>query len=1143
MNRNFVHLHNHTHYSVLDGAMTIDAMLSKIHELRMYSVALTDHGNLCGAVEFYLKCMDKGIKPIIGCELYVAPGKLTDKVFDEGTTNYHLTVLAKDEKGYRNLVRLSTIGYAKGFYYKPRVDVETLSEYSEGLIALSGCLKGKVQQLLLNGDIDSAESTANLYREIFGKDNFYIEIMDHGIPEEIKIREYLINLANTCDIPIVVTNDTHYVEKEDVDLQEIVIAIKTGASFSDEKRMRAHPFCHIKSFEEIQESFKEYPDFIKNTVEIAERCNLELDLKTSLMPVFELPPSVTDSFEYLKKLCEEALYKKYAEVTDTVKERLYTELEIIKRMRFVDYFLIVWDFVSFAKSKGIFVGPGRGSAAGSIVAYLLGITNIDPLRYGLLFERFLNPNRVSMPDIDVDFPDTQRDIVIEYTKQKYGWDRVSKIITYGKLLCRSAFKDVSRVMNLSFEEADALTKLIPAELNMTLEKAMQTVPEFREKIASNEKYMKIYDYARKLEGLIRNFSVHAAGVVISRDNLVNHVPLILVNGELVTQYDKDAVEKVGLLKMDFLGLTALTIIHETIKLIEKLKGIKVDINSVKLDDKNVFKMLGSGNTFGVFQLESQGMTEKVVQMKPDSFSDLIALLALYRPGPLKSGMISDYFDYKHKVKEVTYLHPKLAPILSETHGLILYQEQVMKIASELGGFTLAEADDLRKAMGKKIPEVMEKYREKFINGAVKNNVSTEKAEEIFELMANFAEYGFNKAHSTSYAILSYQTAYLKCYYPEIYISCLLSHNINDSTKLKKYIDAACKMGIKIYPLDINESDVFFLPSKGGIRFGFAAVKNVGVSAATKIVEARKKHGKFKDIYHFCEVVDLSVLNKRALESLIKVGAFDNTTGTRRALLEVLEKAISTAQSLKKDQEIGQATFFDLCEEEEFSNRESDIPDLPEFSRTTLQKFEKELFGFYFSGHPLHPYLRILKCAGILSINSLKSKELGSEIVISGVIEEVREKITRTGQKMAFILLEDVSSDCELTVFPKEFERFKEILREGSIVIAKGRLERITPFKILLSELYLIKDYFDSSTTSVFISISESVIKEEILSRLMNIFKENQGNYQVFFELAVEDKLIRISLSPRFKIDLNEEVLEKIFSIINEERVRIRKNEV
>ncbi|MBM3705239.1 MAG: DNA polymerase III subunit alpha [Actinobacteria bacterium] len=1096
MKKNFTHLHVHSEYSLLDGLLKISDMVKRAAELEMPAIALTDHGNMYGVIDFYKSALKAGIKPIIGCEVYQAPkSRFVKKVNREaGEDLYnHLTLLVRNKTGYKNLMKLVSLGFLEGFYYKPRIDAELLGRYSDGLIAMSGCLSGKIPKAVEDGNIEAARRAVEEYIDIFGKENFYLELTDFGIKKHREINKVLYGLAGEFKVGAVCTNDIHYLKRDDFKYHFILLCIQAGTTIGDfrkycedldseagldgtvekiitglarqefeevelevEKSEKSGFFprtmeYYFKDADEMAELFENFPGVIENTAEIASKCNLKLDFDLGLIPPFEVPAGHTPD-EFLRELCFKEVDKKYGKAGTEVEERINRELGVIQKMGFAEYFLIVWDFVKFARNNSIRVGPGRGSAAGSIVSYLLNITDIEPLRYNLLFERFLNEERKKLPDIDIDFSDEKRDEVIRYVTSKYGDSKVAQLITFGTMAARQAIRDAGRVLEVAYAEVDRIAKLVPMELNVTIDSAMSMVPELGELYGSNKKVREIIDTAKSLEGKARQHSIHAAGVVISSDDLFNYTPVQRddKSGDIKTQYKMEDIQEIGLLKMDFLGLKTLSLIDKTLFLIKKTRNVDLDINNISLEDEKTFRMLSRGDCLGVFQLESSGMRELVLNLKPERFEDIIATLALFRPGPLQSGMVNDFVDSKNKNKKIIYLHPSLEPILKETYGIILYQEQIMLIVSRLAGFSMSEADILRDAISKKKRDVMTKQKNKFMEGAAKTGIiESQTAEKLFELITHFAEYGFNKSHSTAYAMISYQTAYLKAHYPVEFMAALLSIRMGSQEKVVQYINEARKMGIEVFPPDINESYADFTVVGKSIRFGLSAIKNVGSNVTDLIVQERKDRGKFVNFSDFCHRVSTSVLNKKTVESLIRSGVFDSLGHQRKYLIDNFERITDEANKIKKSKQSGQFSLFDdsvqtgngsglipdftLKNEEEFAGYSG------EYNSRELLNFEKELLGLYISGHPLSDYQQML--AGYKTIESLSGERDKSTQTIAGVILGIKEILTRSNQKMYFLTLEDLTDSIEVIIFPTIREKHEELLREGGIIEVKGKIDK------------------------------------------------------------------------------------------------------
>jgi DNA polymerase-3 subunit alpha len=1128
----FVHLHLHSQYSLLDGACKIDELLQVAREYRMPAVAITDHGNIFGAIDFYLKAMKAGVKPIIGCEMYLAPRSRFDKSGGlKQEKLHHITLLVKDEKGYRNLIKLVSLSYLEGFYYKPRIDKHLLAQHAEGLIGLSGCMQSELNQCLSGGNIEKAREALIFYKQIFEPGCFYIELQNQFLPDQERLIRKAVQLARELDIPCVATNDVHYIRKEYSFAHDVLLAIQTQTTIEDPQRLKlGSDQFYFKSPDEMKELFSELPEAIKNTITIAERCNLELEFNRIHLPRFQPPEGYTEK-EYLRELCYSNLEKKYPNPGKEVKERLEYELDVINKLGFTSYFLIVWDFVRFAKSKGIPVGPGRGSAAGSIVSYLLDITTIDPLRYGLLFERFLNPDRVSLPDIDIDFCYERRQEVIDYVINKYGESNVAQIITFGTMQARAVVRDVARALNIPYQDADRIAKLIPPDPGMDLNRAIQVEPELRNLIEKDERVKNLIEIARVLEGLSRHVSIHAAGVVISDRPLMELIPLYKTpDGEIVTGYDMDSIDKVGLMKMDFLGLKTLTMIEECKKVIVRTKNIELDIENIPLDDDRSYEMLSQGDSTGVFQLESSGMRSLLTRLKPKKFEDLIAILALYRPGPLGSGMVDDFIKRRNGEVKVRYEHPILEPILKETYGIILYQEQVMQIASALSGFSMAEADMLRRAMGKKLPEVMETQREKFIKGAKANRVSEKKAERIFSLIEQFAGYGFNKSHSTAYAMLSYRTAYLKANFPHEFMTALLSSEMHNSDKLREYLKYVQKQGIKILPPDINESYArFTLVSGGAIRFGLSAIKNVGDSAVESIIKARREGGKFTSLFDFCKRVDSRAVNKKVIESLIKSGAFDSLGYKRSALIAVLDKAMELAQNFQRDRMKGQMSFFDSSDSGFKIDAEKFIPDINEWPQEQILRFEKDYLGFYVSGHPLDKYADLITTYSTVSTKDIPNLRENQEIKIGGIITSVKRKFTRAeNQRMAIIQFEDLDGSITAVIFPEVYEKNSHLIAEGAIVFLKGKYTlRGDQPQIVVSEIIPVEEAQYKLVSSVWLELEEDESVDEKVEKLSEIIQQFQG--RVPLRIIYKQPHGKVFMEVSQGVDINRQFLDKIES--------------
>ena len=1049
----FVHLHCHTEYSLLDGANKVDKLFERIKALKQPAVAMTDHGNMFGAVEFFREAMSHGIKPIIGCEIYVAPtSRFEKKGVDKGPKEYnnHLILLAMNNEGYRNLCKLVSLGYMEGFYYKPRIDKDLLKELNGGLIALSACLQGEVSQALNYGIYEKAKAAAETYASIFG-DRYYIEIQDNKLAEQEKVNRQLIELAKELSIPVVATNDCHYGERADFHAHDVLLCVQTGKTVSDENRLKIETDeLYLKSAEEMNQGFEFCPGAVERTLEIADRCNVDIEFGKYHFPNFT-PPKEISLDDYLDELAKQGLEERLEGMTDAEArkgyyERLEYELDVIKRMKFPGYFLVVADFINYAKQNGIPVGPGRGSSAGSLVAYALKITDLDPIRHVLLFERFLNPERRSMPDIDVDFCIRGRGQVIQYVKDKYGADRVAQIATFGTLKAKAAIRDVGRAIGMSFAETDAIAKLIPAPkqgFDYPLTEAMKMEPRLTEMMKGDPRVKTLIDHALRLEGLVRHASTHAAGVVLSSLPLVDYLPLFVdKEGGIVTQYDMSCVEKIGLVKFDFLGLKTLTLIHDCLKLIEVTRGEKIDISRVALDDKKTYRTLCSGNTTGVFQLESTGIREMTVKIRPNCFEDLVAILALYRPGPLDSGMAEEYIKRKHGKEKIKYLHPLLETILKDTYGVIVYQEQVMQIAQVLGGYTMGDADILRRAMGKKDPEEMAAQRERFVDGATRKKIDEKKATEIFDQMETFARYGFNKSHSAAYALVSYQTAYLKTHYPVEFMAALMTSEMGDTDKVIKNLAECREKDIEVLAPDINESRSDFTPVGDKIRFGLAAVKNVGEKAVEVILQSRSEDGPFESLFDFCRRVDMTAVNRRVIENLIKCGAYDSTQVSRTRMFGALDDAMKAGQAYQRDQASNQIDIFGMLGTPgKGTKKPGDVyPPVTEWSSQEALAFEKEALGFYISGHPLDKYERALTRITSGTVAALKGRASAGEVRLGGVVSALKLRNTKKGERYGNFNLEDKTGFIEVIAWPDTYKKCAELLGADDPIFVKGRLE-------------------------------------------------------------------------------------------------------
>ena len=1128
----FAHLHVHTEYSLLDGASRVKELIRRTKELGMDSVAITDHGVMYGAVRFYKEAKAQGIHPVIGCEVYLAPGMRQERAEVDGTRYYHLILLAENETGYRNLVELISLANIEGYYYKPRIDKELLRQYHEGIIALSACVAGEIPQAILRGNNERAEALIAEYVEIFGQDNFFLEIQDHGLPEEKTVNRALRELAKKYDIGLVATNDVHYVHADDSEFHDILLCVQTGRTINDPDRMRfSGPDYYLKSEEEMAALFADYPEALENTAKIAARCQVDFTFGELQLPFYPLPEHFESDDAYLRALCEERLSSRYTDVTDEIRTRLDYELGVIHGMGYASYFLIVWDFINYARGHGVEVGPGRGSAAGSIVAYLLGITNIDPLRYALLFERFLNPERVSMPDIDIDFDDINRGRVISYVKERYGEDHVAQIATFGTMGAKGAIRDVGRVLEMSFSEVSAITKLVPAELNITLERALKESSDFRRLYDEDESVRRVIDLARRIEGLPRNISIHAAGVVIAKEPLASQVPVWVSEGTLVTEFDKDDVEALGLLKMDFLGLRTLTIIADTVRHVRASHGIDLDVDAIPLVDEKTSQMLCNGDTGAVFQMESAGMTNLVKDLQPKGFVDLIPTVALYRPGPLGSGMVTDFIDGLHGKKEVVYMHPLLEPILKETFGVVLYQEQVMQIVQVLAGFSLGQADLLRRAMGKKKHDLLMAQKEIFLQGCAKNGIEASLANHIFDLLTHFADYGFNKSHSAAYGLLAWQTAYLKAHYPVEFMAGVLTSIMDKTDKIPVYIQLCRQMGIKILPPDINSSAATFGIEDGAIRFGLAAVRNVGENAIVSMERVRAEGGKFRSLVDFCARVDMRAVNKRALESLIKCGAFDSIGTERNQLLASLDAAMQDAARRQRDVLSGQGGLFgeETMEEVQQIAVSADVP--PSTARERLT-WEKEATGFYITGHPLDDYSDTL--SALLSIGEIpntvrKDRQL---VRIGGILTSTKRFTTKKGDTMLFAELEDFSGKIEVTVFPRVFYAHVSALEPDAIIVVEGRVDTTGEEpKLLAEEIWLMNEY----RSSFYLIPQTNVDRRTLWTAMQEIFAAHPGDHPVYVQS--EGRWRR--LGETYWIDGSKEAQSALTRLMGESAVKMR----
>lgn len=1163
----FVHLHVHTEYSLLDGAGRVEKLVERAKDLGMKSIAITDHGVMYGVVDFYKKAKSCGLKPIIGCEVYVAARTMRDRDPKYDSSQYHLVLLAKNQEGYSNLIKLVSKGFTEGFYYKPRVDMEVLEQHSEGLIALSACLAGEIPAMLLNGSYEKAKEIALRYRDIFGKDNFYLEVQDHGIQEQTLVNQEIVRLSKETGIPLVATNDVHYVDRDDSRAHDILLCIQTGKTVEDSVRLKfSGEEFYLKSHDEMYELFKYIPEAIENTNKIAEMCNMDFEFGQVHLPAFEVPEGYT-SDSYLRHLCFEGMKSKYKEITAEVRERAEYELSVITRMGYADYYLIVWDYVKFAKDNGIMVGPGRGSGAGSLVAYCIGITNIDPLKYNLIFERFLNPERVSMPDFDVDFCYERRQEVIDYVIGKYGKDRVAQIITFGTMAARGAIRDVGRALNIPYAQVDLIAKKIPFELGMTISKALEVNPELRRLYEEDETVKQLIDMSKAVEGMPRHSSTHAAGVVISKKNVTEYVPLQMNEDVVTTQFPMGTLEELGLLKMDFLGLRTLTVIRDTLDII-RAKGLPVpDIDNLDYDDKNVYRMISEGETYGIFQLESSGMTQFMKELKPSSLEDIIAGISLYRPGPMDQ--IPRYIQNKNNPDKIKYLHPKLEPILQVTYGCIIYQEQVMQVVRDLAGYSLGRSDLVRRAMAKKKGDVMAKERENFINGiveegevivpgCVRNGIDADIASRIFDELAEFAKYGFNKSHAAAYAIIAYQTAWLKYYYPVEFTAALITSVMDSSGKVAEYIMHSKNLNIEILPPDINESYIKFTVNENNIRFGLAAVKNVGINAIASIIRAREEKGPFKSLYDFLNKVDLSVINKRTVESLIKCGAFDSLGAKRSQMLAVYEKLMDGVHEQKKRNGEGQISLFDAIETTE-TVEENLYPNIDEYPQNVLLSMEKEMLGLYISGHPLLEYKDILDnktsitTADLISHSdeedsdkSIEDLSLdGRRVIMGGILTSVRQKTTKNNNLMAFAQLEDLYGTIEVIIFPKIFEENARFIKIDSIVLVEGRVSQREDeeTKIICEKIMPLTEAESEIQGKLYIKIN-SAVQEDILEQVKSILVRYKGDQPVYVvddgKKSSNNKAHVMVADKSMWICIKDELITELTELLGQDCVAVKK---
>lgn len=1153
----FTHLHLHTGYSLLDGSSKIPELVRRVKELGMDACAITDHGVMYGVIEFYKACKAEGIKPIIGCEVYVAPGSRFDKGKEKSAERYnHLILLAENDTGHKNLMKLVSRGFTEGFYYKPRVDYELLSEYHEGIIASSACLAGIVPTKLRNGDYEGAKAEAMRLQDIFGENNFFLELQDHGLSEQKFVNQGLMRISSETGIPLVATNDCHYLYKEDAEAHDVLICIQTQKNVYDEDRMKYEGGqFYVKSPEEMEEVFHYIPEAIHNTEEIARRCNVEIEFGKYHLPQYPVPEGYT-SLSYLNKLCEDGFKKRYegaTEATETMlRERLKYETDTITSMGFVDYFLIVWDYINFAKENHIAVGPGRGSAAGSIVAYCLGITGVDPIRYNLLFERFLNPERVTMPDIDVDFCVLRRQEVIDYVTEKYGREKVVQIVTFGTMAAKMVIRDVGRALDLPYSFCDKVAKMIPNELKMNIEKALLINPDLKRLYDEDEEAKKLIDLSRRLEGLPRHTSIHAAGVVISKREVDCYVPVSTSSdGAVTTQYTMETIEQLGLLKMDFLGLRNLTVIEKAVELVNRNRKKEgrdeLDIEKIDMEDENIYLMISEGRTEGVFQLESPGMTSFMKKLRPDNIEDIIAGISLYRPGPMD--FIDDYINGKRNAAAIEYDCEELVPILKSTYGCIVYQEQVMQIVRDLAGYSYGQSDLLRRAMSKKKDSVMKEERKNFvygdesmgIPGCVANGVSEQVANKIYDKMIDFAKYAFNRSHAAAYAFITYQTAYLKYYYPKEYMAALLTSVMSNTGKVSEYILSGKEMGIAILPPDVNEGEGNFTTASGGIRYGMSAIKGLGENVTDAIVRDREERGPYKSLTDLIERLSGSI-NKKGLEALIKSGALDGLSGTRREKMAVYEQVLDSISHEKHSKMAGQLSLFDIAPKDELSTLEVKMPVLGEFDVETKLAFEKEMLGVYLSGHPLESYQDMLKSVcNATSLDFAYDEEEGmvnvapgKDYILGGIASVVNIKLTRNNQRMAFITLEDLVGSVEVIVFPRDFEKYRELIEEGRkyIISGKASLEENDAAKLIAGKIIP----FEELPREVWLQFENKAELERVEDELNKIFEGNKGNARVMLYCREERQVKRVNTVRG--ISYAEAVIDELKSKLGCDNVKI-----
>ena len=1139
----FIHLHNHTQYSLLDGACRIDPFLDMVHEMKMPALAITDHGNMFGSVEFYKKARKKGIRPIIGCETYVAPRDHTYKepIAGKPSSGYHLILLAKNQTGYRNLIQLISTAFLEGFYHRPRVDKNLLKKYSDGLIATTACLKGEIPSLLAANEDTEAERLAKEYTDIFGEGNFYLEIQDHGIPLERQTKERMTRLAKKLGLPLVATNDCHYLHQRDSHAHDALLCIQTGKVLSDTDRLKYNTDqIYVKTPEEMKELFADTPEAIENTLRIAEMCNVEIELGQNHLPEFPLPEGYDDLDRYLRHVAEEGLKKRYPEVTDELRERLDYELDVIIQMGYSGYFLIVKDFIDFARSHNVRVGPGRGSATGSVVSYSLGIIDIDPIKYGLLFERFLNPERISLPDIDIDFADRGREKVIDYVIDKYGEKNVCQIITFGTMAARQSIRDVGRVMEIPYSQVDKIAKMIPAGPGQTISGALEKEKDLQQLIKDDSQARQLLEYSQTLEGLARHASTHAAGVVIAPAPLTNFVPLFSPpkGDEVTTQIDMKYIEELGLLKMDFLGLRTLTVVDDALAMIKANHGVDIDLDKIPLDDQDVYDLFSKGHTVGIFQFESSGMRDYLRKLCPENLNDLIAMNALYRPGPLDAGTIDDYIKRKHGEERVEYDHPLLEPILKESYGVITFQEQVLKIAMVLAGFSAGQGDILRKAMGKKIREIMEQQKTAFMNGCDKNKIDKAVAERVFEKMETFARYGFNKSHAAGYSYLAYQTAYLKAHYPREFMASSLTSEMGNTDRVIVLMEECRELGIDILPPDVNHSRAEFTVEDDKIRFGLGAIKNVGRGAIERMLTAIEDGGEFKSLFDLATRVDLKSMNRRMLESLVRAGATDSLPGHRAQQLEAVESALSFGQARQaQGKNANQGSLFG-DEADSIGVVEPTLPEVAEWDKATLLRHENELLGQYVSGNPLEMYRTLLTTVATCNSETIEDYPDGASATIGGMITRIKVNVDKKGKKMAFATLRDFAGSVEVIVFSDLFDKGKDVIKPESMAVISGRIskrEEEKP-KIVAEKADLLDDIADGGELVLTLNLDGPNFNGGRIDKIESVLQEFPGSAEVVLILNTESEKVVVR-TENLKTSAKPGLTRKLTTLLGGENVR------